>query len=168
MVVALGIFIEYLMKLVGFTAVKVVEAAKHCKTSASRTSTSTSATLKDEEQGEGNESREIIAENIRDEGDEKEDPIIKRARHYLPLAQNQRVGEWVMEQKKHVRIPGGLHIISLHTCGESDFKFKIAINIEHHVDRLGAFVTIVLGEMVANVFFKNNIAPGINKCVFVL
>jgi hypothetical protein len=35
-------------------------------------------------------------------------------------------------------------------------------NIEHHVDRLGAFVTIVLGEMVANVFYTSTIATGVN------
>ncbi|KLO15564.1 hypothetical protein SCHPADRAFT_888472 [Schizopora paradoxa] len=141
--VAAGIFIEYIMKLMGFVFVKIVEAARHCK--ARNVSRASTATLtKDEEQGgaDTNDSREIISEDIQ-EGDELEDPVIRRARQYLPLADNQRVGEWVLEQKKHVRIP--------------------AINIEHHVDRLGAFVTIVLGEMVANVFFKNSIAPGINN-----
>lgn len=35
-------------------------------------------------------------------------------------------------------------------------------NIEHHNERLGAFVTIVLGEMVANVFYKSTFATGVN------
>ena len=38
-----------------------------------------------------------------------------------------------------------------------------AVNIEHHVERLGAFVTIVLGEMVANVFYKSVNATGLNS-----
>lgn len=40
-----------------------------------------------------------------------------------------------------------------------------AINIEHHVERLGAFVTIVLGEMVVNVFFHTSKATGLNQYV---
>jgi hypothetical protein len=40
-----------------------------------------------------------------------------------------------------------------------------AINIEHHVERLGAFVTIVLGEMVVNVFYHTSRATGLNQCV---
>jgi hypothetical protein len=43
-----------------------------------------------------------------------------------------------------------------------NFKFP-AINIEHHVDRLGAFVTIVLGEMVVNIFFHTSLASGLNE-----
>ncbi|KAJ6588444.1 hypothetical protein B0H19DRAFT_1099342 [Mycena capillaripes] len=37
-----------------------------------------------------------------------------------------------------------------------------AINIEHHVERLGAFVTIVLGEMVVSVFFTSSGRVGLN------
>ncbi|KAJ7481610.1 hypothetical protein FB451DRAFT_1394255 [Mycena latifolia] len=37
-----------------------------------------------------------------------------------------------------------------------------AINIEHHVERLGAFVTVVLGEMVVSVFFKTSGTVGLN------
>jgi low temperature requirement protein LtrA len=40
-----------------------------------------------------------------------------------------------------------------------------AINIEHHVERLGAFVTIVLGEMVVNVLYKSANATGLNAYV---
>jgi hypothetical protein len=40
-----------------------------------------------------------------------------------------------------------------------------AINIEHHVERLGAFVTIVLGEMVVNVFYHTSRATGLNQYV---
>jgi len=129
---------EYIMKFVGIFIVKIVEAASNCKASASR-----SLSMKDEEQNgdERNESSEIIAEDILENNEQSQgDRVIRKARQYLP--QNQRVGEWVNDQKRHIRIP--------------------AINIEHHVDRIGAFVTIVLGEMVANVFFKNSIAPGIN------
>jgi low temperature requirement protein LtrA len=42
-------------------------------------------------------------------------------------------------------------------------KYRIpAINIEHHVERLNAFVTIVIGEMVANIFFRTALASGLN------
>jgi hypothetical protein len=45
-------------------------------------------------------------------------------------------------------------------------KYRIpAYNIEHHVERLGAFVTIVLGEMVVNIFFNASLASGLNACV---
>jgi len=44
-----------------------------------------------------------------------------------------------------------------------EYKFP-AINIEHHVDRLGAFVTIVLGEMVVSVFYHTSRASGLNQC----
>ncbi|KAJ7057067.1 hypothetical protein C8F01DRAFT_1153281 [Mycena amicta] len=37
-----------------------------------------------------------------------------------------------------------------------------AINIEHHVERLGAFVTVVLGEMVVSVFFASRTSVGLN------
>ncbi|KAJ6612797.1 hypothetical protein B0H10DRAFT_1806889, partial [Mycena sp. CBHHK59/15] len=37
-----------------------------------------------------------------------------------------------------------------------------AINIEHHVERLGAFVTICLGEMVISVFFTSPTPVGLN------
>jgi hypothetical protein len=40
-----------------------------------------------------------------------------------------------------------------------------AINIEHHVERLGAFVTIVLGEMVVNVLYHTSKATGLDECV---
>lgn len=42
------------------------------------------------------------------------------------------------------------------------FQRVPAYNIEHHNERLGAFVTIVLGEMVANVFYKSTFASGVN------
>ncbi|KAJ7164992.1 hypothetical protein C8R46DRAFT_997528 [Mycena filopes] len=38
-----------------------------------------------------------------------------------------------------------------------------ATNIEHHLERLQAFVTIVLGEMVVNVFFKTSGPVGLNR-----
>ncbi|KAJ7507266.1 hypothetical protein B0H11DRAFT_2219094 [Mycena galericulata] len=38
-----------------------------------------------------------------------------------------------------------------------------AINIEHHVERLGAFVTIVLGEIVVSVFFATPGPVGLNR-----
>lgn len=38
-----------------------------------------------------------------------------------------------------------------------------AINIEHHVERLGAFVTIVLGEMVISLLYKSSKSGGINQ-----
>jgi low temperature requirement protein LtrA len=44
-------------------------------------------------------------------------------------------------------------------------ELHTAINIEHHVERLGAFVTIVLGEMVVNVLFKSTNASGLDACV---
>jgi hypothetical protein len=65
-------------------------------------------------------------------------------------------------------------------------RYRIpAVNIEHHVERLGAFVrsicrtvltthftntfqtkvTIILGEMVVNVFFSTDLASGLNMCV---
>ncbi|KAJ7216594.1 hypothetical protein GGX14DRAFT_696352 [Mycena pura] len=37
-----------------------------------------------------------------------------------------------------------------------------AINIEHHIERLGAFVTVVLGEMVVNVFFATSGPAGLS------
>ncbi|KAJ7094011.1 hypothetical protein B0H15DRAFT_1020655 [Mycena belliarum] len=37
-----------------------------------------------------------------------------------------------------------------------------AINIEHHVERLGAFVTVCLGEMVVSVFFTTSGTVGLN------
>lgn len=37
-----------------------------------------------------------------------------------------------------------------------------ALNIEHYVDRLGAFVTIVLGEMVASILYKVNLSSGLS------
>jgi hypothetical protein len=45
-----------------------------------------------------------------------------------------------------------------------EYKYP-AVNIEHHVDRLGAFVTIVLGEMVVNIFFHTNLASGLSEYV---
>ncbi|KAF8208298.1 hypothetical protein K438DRAFT_2013078 [Mycena galopus ATCC 62051] len=47
------------------------------------------------------------------------------------------------------------------TAAQEQARFP-AINIEHHVDRLGAFVTVVLGEMVVSVFFKASSAVGLN------
>ncbi|TDL27722.1 hypothetical protein BD410DRAFT_835037 [Rickenella mellea] len=38
-----------------------------------------------------------------------------------------------------------------------------AINIEHHVERQGAFVTIVLGEIIVNLFTKNSLAVGFDR-----
>nr|GAT45965.1 predicted protein [Mycena chlorophos] len=38
-----------------------------------------------------------------------------------------------------------------------------ATNIEHLIERLGAFVTIVLGEMVVGVFFASSNAVGLNR-----
>ncbi|KAJ7135420.1 hypothetical protein C8R43DRAFT_1020947 [Mycena crocata] len=47
------------------------------------------------------------------------------------------------------------------TAAQERTRFP-AINIEHHVDRLGAFVTVVLGEMVVNVFFATSGPVGLN------
>ncbi|KAJ7031647.1 hypothetical protein C8F04DRAFT_1262754 [Mycena alexandri] len=55
---------------------------------------------------------------------------------------------------------GGLKICQK-TAAHEHWRFP-AINIEHHVERLGAFVTIVLGEMVVSVFFKTSGAVGLN------
>ncbi|CAK5273669.1 unnamed protein product [Mycena citricolor] len=46
-------------------------------------------------------------------------------------------------------------------AAKEDVRFP-AINIEHLVERLGAFVTIVLGEIVVSVFFASSAAAGIN------
>jgi hypothetical protein len=43
------------------------------------------------------------------------------------------------------------------------FRRLPVYNIEHHNERLGAFVTIVLGEMVANVFYRSTFASGVNR-----
>ncbi|KAJ7177934.1 hypothetical protein C8R46DRAFT_1346213 [Mycena filopes] len=48
------------------------------------------------------------------------------------------------------------------TAAHRELRFP-AINIEHHVERLGAFVTIVLGEMVVSVFFKASGTVGLNR-----
>lgn len=75
--------------------------------------------MKDEEQNgdERNESSEIIAEDILENNEQSQgDRVIRKARQYLP--QNQRVGEWVNDQKRHIRIPGKLYIKTLHLfCG---------------------------------------------------
>ncbi|KAJ7248625.1 hypothetical protein B0H12DRAFT_1123492 [Mycena haematopus] len=52
-------------------------------------------------------------------------------------------------------------IICQRTAAEEQYRIP-AINIEHHVERLGAFVTVVLGEMVVNVFFKSSSPVGLN------
>ncbi|KAJ7747949.1 hypothetical protein DFH07DRAFT_574338 [Mycena maculata] len=46
-------------------------------------------------------------------------------------------------------------------AAKGHYRFP-AINIEHHVERLGAFVTIVLGEMVVGVFFAAAGPVGLN------
>jgi hypothetical protein len=48
-----------------------------------------------------------------------------------------------------------------------EYRFP-AINIEHHVDRLGSFVTIALGEMVVNVFYHASTTPGLNQCTILI
>ncbi|KAJ7031649.1 bacterial low temperature requirement A protein-domain-containing protein [Mycena alexandri] len=48
-----------------------------------------------------------------------------------------------------------------HAAAKTKYRFP-ATNIEHHVERLQAFVTIVLGEMVVNVFFKTSGPVGLN------
>ncbi|KAJ7846352.1 hypothetical protein B0H14DRAFT_2772436 [Mycena olivaceomarginata] len=55
---------------------------------------------------------------------------------------------------------GGIKICQ-RTAAKEEYRIP-AINIEHHVERLGAFVTLVLGEMVVNVFFKSSTSVGLN------
>ncbi|KAJ6591104.1 hypothetical protein DFH09DRAFT_193521 [Mycena vulgaris] len=46
-------------------------------------------------------------------------------------------------------------------AAKETYRFP-AINIEHHVERLGAFVIVVLGEMVVSVFFTTSGTIGLN------
>ncbi|KAJ7130167.1 hypothetical protein C8R44DRAFT_978325 [Mycena epipterygia] len=48
------------------------------------------------------------------------------------------------------------------TAAKTTYRFP-AINLEHHIDRLGAFVTLVLGEMVVSVFFVTSGSVGLDR-----
>ncbi|KAJ6481683.1 hypothetical protein C8R45DRAFT_1002690 [Mycena sanguinolenta] len=54
-----------------------------------------------------------------------------------------------------------IRMLCQHTAAKEEYRIP-AVNIEHHVERLGAFVTVVLGEMVVNVFLKSSSPVGLN------
>ncbi|KAF7343484.1 hypothetical protein MVEN_01781300 [Mycena venus] len=57
--------------------------------------------------------------------------------------------------------PLGAIKICQRTAAREEYRVP-AINIEHHVERLGAFITVILGEMVVGVFFKASSPVGLN------
>ncbi|KAJ7757018.1 hypothetical protein B0H16DRAFT_1721483 [Mycena metata] len=76
----------------------------------------------------------------------------KYAKRRLRKAQPQSSSSWS---------PDDFLLLINYTAAKAKYRFP-ATNIEHHVERLQAFVTIVLGEMVVNIFFKTSGPVGLN------
>ena len=41
----------------------------------------------------------------------------------------------------------------------------VAVNIEHHVDRMNAFITLVFGHIILSVLYQSSSQFGLNACV---
>ncbi|KAF7979022.1 hypothetical protein HWV62_43999 [Athelia sp. TMB] len=132
--VAAGVIADYLLRILGVMIFKTLEVLGRRRAKAQKNSTSKIC-------------KGFMGKGGRDEDDRSyferthtADSSTTAVNEPCPLRSNGMFSEAL---RKEYRIP--------------------AINIEHHVERLGAFVTIVLGEMVANIFFKASNASGLDS-----
>jgi hypothetical protein len=167
--ITVGIVLDYVLRIMGLMIFKTLEVLgrKHHRLKKRITEHCTDMEspkgekIEEVEENDGSSGR-ASREASRPTLYERMDSATTVNSEEAPLRGNRQCN---MAVKKDYRIPGEfihsdlvLSLLSL-TCENT------AVNIEHHVDRLGAFVTIVLGEMVVNVFYRSASATGLNVYV---
>lgn len=162
--VSIGTVLDYVLRVLGIMIFKTIEILGRKRERNRRKFEATQSP-------DMNSPKEDIEENLSE--DQEKTRVYERSRtmdssltainEEAPLGANRQCNEAVT---KHYRIPGRCqHVYCPFVAILLKLRNCIAINIEHHVERLGAFVTIMLGEMVVNIFFTSTSASGLNPYV---